>query len=244
MNSNKLTYIFRFMLLIIGSFSVYYFGDNPNDHKNLVTLFSSAILLFIFYVIGMQIIRKIIRNTSSMWVRDELSGALNRANKLALGVMKTIFWSYWWITSLLFFLMYPLASALGTVLILQVYLISFLIIDFSTRQISLNWFWKNREDHMWKYNIKDQLISIFKHLVLSPLIIILLHIYDVSIYEVEENILEGRDGWLWYVFSVLGVGAILLPIAYFLRSIFDPEDSITQLTEDTYEDGNPPFETH
>ena len=97
---------------------------------------------------------------------------------------------------------------------------------------------------MWKYNAKDQLISIFKHLVLSPSIIILLYIYDVSLYEVEENILEDKDGWIWYVFSIFGVGAVLVPIVYFLRSIFDPEDSIIQLTEDTYEDGNPPFETY
>jgi hypothetical protein len=235
MEYKKLNKILGIFFLILACLNVYYFGDDPNNHRELFVVYISAYLLFFLYLIFMTLIRKIFRGTSSIWVRDALPGAQIRANSLVLYVLKTIFWSNWWIACLVFLFLYPVASALKAPLFLLIYIICFLILDFTARQISLNWFWKNRTDHLWKYNSKDQFTSIFKHLVLSPAIIIFLYIFDFSLYTISETFTENREGWIWYIFSFFGFVFLYAPIFNLIRSIFDPEESITQLTEDTYD---------
>jgi hypothetical protein len=225
--------IFLFTLL---AFFIYKFGDSPSKEPFLFILFTTSISLFFLYMFCVAAIRKIVRCTSSIWVRDNIPGNIDRANNLAMNVLKFIFWSNWWIAIIAFILVNPLAISLKQSLEFFIVLIFFLLIDFIARQVSLNWLWKNNTQYAWKFDTKEQFMSISRHLFLSPLILFILFNNNFEIYSVNSSFLENKDGWLWYIFSFVGFITLVAPLFKLLFSFVDPESIIENLTEETYDE--------
>ena len=228
--------IYLIIIVMLLALSIYKFGDSPSKEPFLFIFLTTSITLFSLYMFCVIAIRKIVRHTSSIWIRDNIPGNIDRANNLAMNVLKFIFWSNWWVAIIVFILVNPLAIALELHLDFLIILTLFLLIDFVGRQVSLNWLWKNNTEYAWKFNTKEQFISIFRHLFLSPLILIMLFIYDFEIYTISSNFLENKDSWLWYVFSIFGSMCMIMPFHNLLFSFVDPETLIEQLTEETYDD--------
>ena len=217
----------------------YYVSDNPSNSPYLYFLYFSMIIFSLIYLIIINLIRKGLRFTSKIWIRDDIDGALDRSVKFSIKLNKFLYFSSSWIHILTFLIIYPLARHFDMNLFYTMLIVVGLYLEFFVRQLSLNWMWKNVKETSWKFSTYDQFILILKFLIIAPSLIILIYYFDYQIYNIDKDtFLKSKDpsGWGWYIFITFGFLYILNVIRIIYLSICHPKESFQITFDAIYDD--------
>ena len=212
-----------------------YFGSNPNDNLYLFFIYLFSIVWFFLHLIIFASIRTLTIAVSEFLIKQDIDGSSERAFIYDINITKFLYFSTCWIIPLNFMLLFPLAKGHNYDGFFLMLTVIFIIYDFSVRQFSIKWAWKNNIDG-WEYSFSSQIYYILRHLVLSPLLIIIPLIYGVEMYSINNPNPELPTGWGWYVFSSFGLGVLVMGYAQIYYSLTNPKKSWEGLVESTREE--------
>jgi len=233
-------------VIFIWSFIIchcYLVGDDPSKNPLLFYFYFSMTIFLIFYTIIISVIRKGLRYTSSIWIRDDIDGAWDRSFKFAIKLNKFLYFSSSWIHVLTYLVIYPLAKHYDMGGFYTSTIICFLFLEYIVRQLSLNWMWKNLKGTQWKFSIYDQFSLILRYLFIAPLFVFSIYFMEFKIYHIKETFLKSSDpsGWGWYIFTFFGIILLLGGLKLIYLSLTRPEETWQMTLDAIYDDEAPRF---
>ena len=217
---------------IIGN--AYYFGNDPNESLYLFLIYLFCIIWNISYFIIIATIRTLINSISDLLIRDDIEGSSQRKISLDISVSQFLFFSSWWITIIIFLLLHPIAKAHDEGFFFTFLVFLFLIGDFTVRQLSLNWVWRN-DSYLWGYSYATQIRFILRYLIVAPSLIIASLYYNINFYEIDYKP-SFKVSEFWYFFSFCGFVSIFLWFKKIYESFYKPEIAWRELESITHEE--------